>query len=292
MSNKKKILFIVNPVSGHNIKVKLEDIIPYHLDLDQFDWSLKRTQQQGDAEIWSREAVIDNFTVVVAVGGDGTINEVARGLVGSKTALAVIPRGSGNGFANYFKIPKDPIQAIGVINNLSLKKIDTGRFNDKLFLCVAGVGFDAQVAYAFDNHHKRGFLSYIQLTLKEYLNYKPATYHIKYKDLSQEVIGLLITAANSTQFGNNAHIAPNADIADGKLELVVLKPFPFWAAISIGVRLFNGTIHKSRFTETISIDEVVIKSNENTVAQVDGEPFSCQNHYEIKVNPQSLQMVC
>ena len=291
MSHKKNILFIVNPISGTQAKVSLEAIIETHLDHDVFDWKLKRTKQPGDAERWSHQAVAEHVDIVVAVGGDGTINEVARGLVNSNTALAVIPRGSGNGFANYFNISKDPAKAIRVINKTNIKPIDTGRFNDKLFLCVAGLGFDAKVAHAFDNHHRRGFWAYIQLTLQEYTRYKPATYEINYKGKSKTTEGLLLTAANSTQFGNNALIAPSADIADGQLELVILKPFPLWEAIPIAIRLFSGSIHKSKYTETISIDQVTITSN-NNVAQIDGEPLPCQTTSTIKVDPRSLQMVC
>ena len=167
MLSKKKILFIVNPISGAKKKIPIEHLVQKHLNADLFKPEISFTTSRGDATALSKQAVRDGFEIVVAVGGDGTINEVAQGLIGSSLSLAVIPRGSGNGFANYFKIPHDPIEAIQVINKVQSRKIDTGTLNGKLFLSVAGLGFDARVSTAFDVFGKRGLISYMYISLRE-----------------------------------------------------------------------------------------------------------------------------
>ena len=149
-NSRKKILFIVNPISGTRGNISLENLLSQHLDDELFDWEVYFTKGRTDATLKAKDAVYKGVDIVAAVGGDGTINEVAQGIVGTDAFMAIIPNGSGNGFANYFNISHDPAQAIKKINKLKSKTIDTGRFNGQLFLTVAGLGFDAQVAHAFD----------------------------------------------------------------------------------------------------------------------------------------------
>lgn len=290
MPLKKKILFIVNPISGTKKKIPLEQLVNTHLNKNIFDSKVYFTTSRGDAVVQSKKAVEEGFDIVVAVGGDGTINEVAQGLLGSNVALAVIPRGSGNGFANYFKIPHNPIGALRVINNARSKRIDVGRLNGKLFLSVAGLGFDARVSTAFDAFSKRGLLSYMYISLREYFKFQPKTYTVESDGLRIETKAFLLTAANSSQYGNNAFIAPNALIDDGLLDLVILKPTNIFNSLLISLRIFNGTLHKSKFCQVLRIKEVKI-FHQDYEAQIDGEPIQVNKETTIKILPAALNVI-
>lgn len=259
------------------------------LDKKQFDWEVYKTQGRNDATHRARLAVDEKVDVVVAVGGDGTINEVAKGLQHSETALGVIPRGSGNGFANYFGIPHDPAQAIKRLNTAKVQRIDVGEFNNKPFLNVAGLGFDAHIAHAFDNYGKRGLLSYAWLTIKGYMRFQPSNYVIKFDKNELTVKAMMVTAANSSQFGNDAFIAPQAKIDDGQLQLVILRPFPLWYSPMLTIRLFNKSFHNSRFVETIPSKQFIIQSTDK-ISQVDGEPIKCNTENKIDIQPKSLKV--
>ncbi|MEQ6121114.1 diacylglycerol kinase family protein [Reichenbachiella sp. MALMAid0571] len=290
MAERKKILFIVNPISGVKKKISIDDLVKTHLDHNQYVYKIHFTTSRGDAIVQSKKAVADNYDVVVAVGGDGTINEVAQGLINSNVALGVIPRGSGNGFANYFKIPHDPIKAIEVINRPNSSLIDTGTFNDKLFLSVAGLGFDARVSAAFDVFGRRGLLSYIYISAREYFRFQAKSYSIELNDLTIKTRAFLLTAANSSQFGNNAFIAPNAKIDDGLLDFVIIKPANIFNALIISIRMFNGTLHKSKYCEIYKTDKIKI-THEDNVAQIDGEPVTIPSQTTISLKSKSLWMI-
>ena len=290
MPAKKKILFVVNPISGVKKKLPIEQLVDTYLDKSLFDSELYFTTCRGDAIIRSKKAVEDGFDIVAAVGGDGTINEVAQGLLGSNVALAVIPRGSGNGFANYFKIPHNPVGALNVINKKRLRRIDVGKLNEKLFLSVAGLGFDARVSTAFDAFSKRGLMSYIYISLREYFNFKPKVYRLEADGAQINTTAFLLTAANSTQYGNNALVAPNALIDDGLLDLVILKPTNALNALLISIRMFNGTLHKSKFCKIVRIKEAKV-FHEDFEAQIDGEPIRVEKETTIKVFPSALNVI-
>lgn len=290
MPVKQKILFVVNPISGAKKKLPIEQLIGTYLDKSLFDSEVYFTTSRGDAIVRSKKAVVDGFNIVVAVGGDGTINEVAQGLLGSNVALAVIPRGSGNGFANYFKIPHNPIGALNVINKTRLRCIDVGKLNEKLFLSVAGLGFDARVSTAFDAFGKRGLMSYMYISLREYFSYNPKAYRIEADGEQINTTAFLLTAANSTQYGNNALVAPNALIDDGLLDLVILKPTSAFNALLISLRMFNGTLHKSSFCKVIRIKEAKI-FHEDFEAQIDGEPIHVEKETTIKIFPSALNVI-
>lgn len=290
MPPKKKILFIVNPISGGKKKIPLEQLVDNHLDKNIFDFQIYFTTSRGDAVIQSKKAVEKGIDIVVAVGGDGTINEVAQGLLGSNAALAVIPRGSGNGFANYFKIPHNPVGALNIINRAKSKRIDVGKLNGKLFLSVAGLGFDACVSTAFDVFGKRGLLSYIYIALREYFKFQPKLYTIEADGVRIETKAFLLTVANSSQYGNNAFIAPNALIDDGFLDLVILKPTDVFNALLVSLRMFNGTLHKSKFCQVVRIKRAKI-FHQDFEAQIDGEPIQVDKETAIEVFPSALNVI-
>ena len=290
MSERRKILFIVNPVSGVKKKLLLDDLVSQHFNPAEFETLIYHTTRKGDARERSEKAVSEFYNVVVAVGGDGTINEVAQGLVNTNVPLAVIPRVSGNGFANYFNIPHDPLKALEVIKKGAVKVVDTGRMNGLLFLNVAGLGFDARVSAAFDVFGTRGLLSYMYIALREYFQYKPQRYQITLSEQSLDTEAFLVTAANSSQFGNDAYIAPQAKIDDGLLDLVILKPTGFFGLISISFRLFRGTVHKSNYCDIIKTQSVRIKHSD-IEGQIDGEPIKVNAETNIEIVPKSLSVI-
>ena len=287
---KKKICFIVNPISGIGRQKVIEKLIDEHLDRTLFDYEIAYTKAAKHATELAKKAVADNFNIVVAVGGDGSINEISKGLIGSATAMAIIPAGSGNGLARHLKIPIDSKKAMSIINNAKETIIDTMQFNDETFVNIAGVGFDAHIGWEFAKFGKRGFSSYLKLIARELPKYKVEKYELIINGKSLHKKAFVISFANGSQWGNNAYIAPHADIADGLMDIAILKNFSYLKAISIGYKIFRKTIHKSSYLEIIKTKEVILKQS-GTIAHIDGEPIEIGNTISIKVNPLSLRVI-
>lgn len=287
---KKKICFIVNPISGVGRHKVVEKLIDQHLNRTLFDYEIVYTKAAKHATELAKQAVSRNFNIVVAVGGDGSVNEVARGLIGSTTAMAIMPAGSGNGFARHMKIPLDLKKAMNIINDAKEASIDTIQLNNETFINVAGVGFDAHIGWEFAKFGKRGFSSYLKVIIREFPKFKVQDYELIINGIPLHKKAFLISFANGSQWGNNAHIAPLADVADGLMDIAILKNFSFWNIISIGYKLFRKTIHLSPHLETIKAKEVLIKQT-NTIAHIDGEPIEVGHSISIKVNPLSLRVI-
>ncbi len=287
---KKKICFIINPISGIGRQKIIEKMIDKYLDRTLFDYELAYTKAPKHATELARKAVAENFNIVAAVGGDGSINETSKGLIGSNTALAIIPAGSGNGLARHLGIPINSKKAMLIINKAKETLIDTMQFNDETFVNIAGVGFDAHIGWEFAKFGKRGFSSYLKLFAREYPKYKAQEYELIVNGKSMNKKAFVISFANGSQWGNNAHIAPLADIADGVIDIAILKKFPAFNAFNLGYRLFNKTLHHSRYLETIKAKEVIVKQPK-TFAHIDGEPIEIGREILIKVNPLSLRVI-
>lgn len=287
---KKKICFIVNPISGVGRHKVVEKLIDQQLNRTQFDYEIVYTKAAKHATELAKQAVATDFNIVVAVGGDGSVNEVARGLIGSNTAMAIMPAGSGNGFARHMKIPLDLKKAMNIINDAKEASIDTIQLNNETFINVAGVGFDAHIGWEFAKFGKRGFSSYLKVIIREFPKFKVQDYELIINGIPLHKKAFLISFANGSQWGNNAHIAPLADVADGLMDIAILKNFSFWNVISIGYKLFRKTIHLSPHLETIKAKEVLIKQT-NSIAHIDGEPIEVGHSISIKVNPLSLRVI-
>lgn len=288
---KNRILFIVNPISGIGKQKIIEQAVEKYIDKAVFDTHFAYTQYSGHAEDICHNAV-NRYNIIVATGGDGTVNEVSRPLINSNSILAVIPTGSGNGFARFFKIPLKINEAIKLINKQNIINIDTALINDKSFVNVAGIGFDAHIAHLFDNFGKRGFFPYIWLVMKNFANYKSKTYEIKFDKNTVSENAFVISIANSSQFGFNAHIAPKAKTDDGILNITVLQRFPIWVAPALAARLFLKNIHKSKFVRTFTASKINIKtSTSETEAHIDGEAVVIDGDIRISVNPNSLRVI-
>jgi len=287
---KKKVCFIVNPISGIGKQKKIEKLIKHNLNQKLFSYEVLYTKRPKHATELSRSAVLKGAHIIVAVGGDGSVNEVAKGMIGSNATLAIIPTGSGNGFARNFDIPTDPAEAIKVINRMHDQWIDTVKINQESYLGVAGIGFDADVSLAFSNLEKRGPASYLRIILNELPHYKPQNYHLIIDGKHHSETAFLICFANTKQYGNNAFIAPNAKIDDGYLDVIIWKKFPPHAAPKLVHDLFTKHLDDSKYTETFRCQEVILKKPLKTL-HIDGEPMAFDEDVYIRVLPSSLKIL-
>jgi YegS/Rv2252/BmrU family lipid kinase len=289
---KKNILFVVNPIAGHSQKEEFPDFVKRMLDHDQFNYRIEFTQYAGHAILLGIDAANEGIDMVVAVGGDGTINEVARGLINSETTLGIIPSGSGNGLARHLNIPLNFEGALQLINSGKKSKIDTGIINGQTFVSIAGVGFDALVADLFAKEPNRGFLTYFKIVATHYQRYKPESYTIVLDN--QQIIkttALFISLANSNQFGYNTTIAPEAELNDGLLDVCIIeKPNIFDMPLIINLMLLK-IIHKSKFVQIFKVKSLEIKRTKNKVVNIDGEPIKLEKDLKIEVNPLSLNII-
>lgn len=287
-----KILFLINPASGTQRRKNIAEIAKKTLG-DMAHVEIAYTEYAGHATELARKAVLDGFDTVVAVGGDGTINETAKFLVESGVALYVIPMGSGNGLARVLGISLEPQKAIEQLIHSEIKLIDTGLVNKKLFLGTTGVGFEAQVSHAFAKEKSRGLKTYIKSSIQNFLKYQPQGYSIKVDQAEErEVEAFMLTVANISQFGNDFFIAPNADPTDGYLDLCLLKPFKSYEAPFLAFQSSQKKIHQNPNMEIIRAKKVEItrKNASETIAQLDGEPAELPQNITVEIRPKSLKV--
>jgi diacylglycerol kinase (ATP) len=287
---KQKIRFIINPISGIGKKGSLPEMIEKHLDHSKFDYDITITEYRKHAKSIAKQSALEGFDIVCAVGGDGSVHEVGTALIGTKTKLAILPAGSGNGLARHMKIPLDIKKAIECINENQSLRMDTGLVNDKPFLGTGGYAFDALIAKRFDEYHSRGFWSYIKLVFKEYSRYKPAKMSIELDGVKEDLSVILCTVANASEFGNGFCVSPESNVSDGELELCILKPFSILSAPSVVWRFFQRTADKSRFSEIRKFKKMRIIL-EDTMAHYDGEPFLVRKELNVQIVPQSLSIL-
>lgn len=287
----KKIWFVINPVSGTVKKDKLQEQILKYLDTFTFEPGFFITTAKGDATRFVKERIGKGDKYFVAVGGDGTVNEIAKVLVKTDCFMGIIPTGSGNGLARHLKLPVNVGGSVKIINKGNIIRMDYGLLNKKPFFCTCGVGFDAHVGHLFAESHTRGFFSYIKSTLKEFYRYKPKKYkliHKKGQPIKRRAF--LVTFANASQYGNNAYIAPDADVQDGLLDVCIMRPFPFLSAIPLSVRLFNKSIHRSDLLETFRTKEITLVRKKKGEVHFDGEPHMMGKKLKVKIVPAALNV--
>lgn len=293
MTNKKKIIFIVNPISGTQSKKAILRLIDERIDKSQYEYVIEKTRYAGHAVLIAEKAAINNADIVVAIGGDGTINEIGRSLVHTKTALGIIPCGSGNGLARHLGIPLEPKGAIDIINSGEIICIDYGKINGRPFFCTCGVGFDAFVSLKFADSGKRGLLTYLENTLHESLTYKPETYEIENEEGSIKYKAFLIACANASQYGNNAYIAPQASLTDGFMDVTILEPFTVLDVPTLAFQLFNKTIDQNSRIKTMKAKRIKIHRTHEGVMHYDGDPVEAEKDIEVELIPHGLNvLVC
>lgn len=287
-----RILFIVNPISGHRRKETFPNLVRETLDKSYFEYEVVFTERGGHARELAQQAVADKFDVVAAVGGDGTINEIAQSLIGTEVAIALIPYGSGNGLARCLHLPLRPQNAIKTLNHSRVIAIDTALVNGVPFVSIAGVGLDAQTAFDFSNDPRRGFVSYAKYALENYIHFEPQKYVLTFDDvMTVECSPLLISFANSNQFGYNAVIAPHSDLSDGLLDACVLNRPPVGLAPLVASQMMLEKLNHSRYFTEFKAQKIVVKRPADAVVNIDGEPMMFPKDLEIKVVPHSLNVV-
>jgi diacylglycerol kinase (ATP) len=288
---KKKISFIINPISGGINKQHFPALIGRHLDRNLFDVEINFTRSAEHNLELAQEAATSKKDIVIAVGGDGTINNIAKYMVNTGILFGIVPQGSGNGLARHLRIPMDNVKAIKVINKLHRKNIDTGMANEQFFLNVAGAGFDAHVSWMFANAPKRGFWSYTKITLNEFAKYKPQAYELIVDGKSVTKDSFIICVANGSQYGNNAYIAPQANLDDGLFDISVMKPFKTYQMPAIGLEMFMKKYNNSRYVDALKGSDIIIKRPEAGVFNIDGEPILMEKDIHIKILPEALKVI-
>lgn len=288
-----RVAIVVNPVSGTVSKEASARDVANCLQNTGLEVELLYTEGPGDATRLAREAVSRGVNMVIAVGGDGTVNETAKALCNINVPLGIIPMGSGNGLARHLGIPVDTDGAIDVIMNGFVRDIDYCTMNDEAFFCTFGVGFDAAVTHTFSKQHGRGLVTYLKSALMEYLKFNPAEYTINADGNVLTERAFLVAACNTSQYGNNAYIAPEARIDDGMMDITIVHSGNHITQALAGVDLFTGLINNNLLIETMRVKSVSIKCNATgqIAAHIDGEPRNLTDDAHIICHHKGLKVV-
>jgi YegS/Rv2252/BmrU family lipid kinase len=289
--NKLNITFIVNPISGTNSKENIPHLIEEVLDHEKFNERVIFTEFAGHAAQITQECTKEGTDICVAVGGDGTVNEVARSLVHSNTALGIIPCGSGNGLARHLCLPMDAKKSIEIINKAKIASFDYGIINGLPFFCTCGMGFDAFISLKFAEAGKRGPITYVENVLKEGLKYKPETYIVDDESGTHHYKAFLIACANASQYGNNAYIAPGASMQDGMMDVIIMEPFDVLDAPKIAMDLFAKTLSSNSRIKTFQARHIHIHRSAPGAIHFDGDPIMTDADIEVEMQPKGLRVV-
>lgn len=288
----KRILFIVNPISGRSSKDTVVGTIASHIDTSKYDVTIRFSSYAGHATEIAEAAVKDGFDVVVAVGGDGTVNEVARALVKTDTALGIIPCGSGNGLARHLHIPMNVRKAVEIINEGTIDTIDSLSVNGMPCFCTAGVGYDAQVSAEYAKETSRGLATYVKKAVQGWLSYEPQEYIIETDTQVLKRKAVSITCANANQWGNEFHVAPKASLKDGLMDVTIIHPIHLKHAVSMPAQILGYSFDKNPDVECLKTRKVVVYSDEMFYLHVDGEYITRMQNVNILVCPTSLKIMC
>lgn len=286
----RNIAFIVNPISGTKAKSRVAKLIRELLDTQQFAPTVVVTEYAGHATQLAQQFAMQDYYAVVAVGGDGTVNEVACGLIGTNTALGIIPNGSGNGFARHLDISTRMNRAIEMLNSSEVINVDYGLVNDIPFFSTFGVGFDAVVAHDFADSN-RGFKGYVQSIFKDLFQYKPETYHLAGEGYDIDSKAFLINFANAGQWGYDAYIAPKASVQDGLLDVAIVTEFPMTAAPGLALSLFTKDIDENLHMNTIRTKQMTLTRNSEGPAHIDGTPTTLPAQLHVRIVEDGLKVL-
>lgn len=286
---KLKYLFILNPVAGVGARRDFLLMIDNACKEKGVSHKILFTRCAGDAKKII-EKKFGKYDVFVAVGGDGTMNEVGSALAGTSGIMGLIPAGSGNALGRELGLSMNPEKAVRQLLNGHAVKIDTGLANGHRFMNLCGLGFDDHIARCFNKSTTRGPVPYFKAVLKEFFGYKPEVYEVEADGVITKHKAFVIAVTNTSQYGNNAFIAPQATVTDGILDFSALKPFGFFGAIGLGFRLFNKSIHQSELSTYFKTQKVIIRG-QNLNFHIDGEPVNNDSALEIKIDPLSLNII-
>lgn len=288
---KKKIVFIINLVSGTSDKAIIPKQIDEYLDKNLFDYEIVTTHYAGHASEIATKAKDNGTDIVVAVGGDGTVNEVARSIVQSDTALGILPCGSGNGLARHLLLPMNIRKSLDIINACQVHELDYGVINGHPFFCTCGMGFDAYVSMKFAQSGKRGAITYAENILREGLKYKPQTYIVEDENGTNTYEAFLISCANASQYGNNAYIAPQASMSDGLMDVIIMQPFDVLEAPQTIIDMFNKTLDKNTRIKAYHSKKLHIRRQSPGLIHVDGDPMTSDADVNVEIIEKGIKII-
>ena len=288
---KTTIRFIVNPISGTHGKENFPTLVSEIMDSERFDWQTVFTEYAGHATQLAKTFAEQGIDICVAVGGDGTINEVARSLVHTQTALGIVPCGSGNGLARHLCLPMDMKGALQIINKAQIESFDYGIVNEQPFFCTCGMGFDAFISLKFAEAGKRGPITYVENVLKEGLKYKPQTYCVEDESGTHNYKAFLIACANAAQYGNNAYIAPGASMKDGLMDVIIMEPFDVLDAPAIAIDMFSKTLTQNSKIKTFKAKRIHVHRSEAGAIHYDGDPIMTNADVDVEMQPLGIRII-
>jgi len=287
-----KIKFILNPIAGRGRNWdRMKRFLDRVLDEFPFECEIQQTVGRGDALRIAREAVQDGFDIVAAVGGDGTVNEVASAVVNSNVCLGIIPMGSGNGLARGLEIPLQFKKACQILCEGKFRRIDVGKVCGRYFFATFGVGFGALVTKRINTRSRRGVLPHLYIGLQEFFNYSPEEITLRFDHRQITVKALLVAVANTIQFGNGAIIAPQAQPDDGLLDICIINDLNILQAVYHLPKLFTGHIDKIRYFETYRSSNVEIILPVPAPIYVDGESLDGDARLKVSLVPKALKVI-
>ena len=286
-------MIIINPISGVYKKKNVPEKIARYIDYVQFDYTIRFTQYAGHATLIAQQAVEEGYDICVAVGGDGSINEVAQSLVGSNTALGLIPYGSGNGFATHLKIPPRDVEgALRVLNTGKRAKIDLVKSNLRYFVSNAGFGIDSSVARRFHHHAIRGLSSYAWAMVKELLLYfQPFPAKVEIDDVIIEREFFLFTAFNANQYGYDYAVFPFTSLKDGVMDVIVLNRFPVYKLFYIVGCLMLKRADLIKEAESYRAKKILIHGSKKMIYQFDGDSVISHDDVTFEIVPQCIDVI-
>ncbi len=291
MNNERRFYFIINPISGGRSKASavehISEVMNEHQIQYEFGWWEKEVRVKDLVE----DAITKGYDTLVAVGGDGTINQVASEIVNTDLVLGVIPFGSGNGFARHLGIKGTVQEQTLLLLNSHIQNIDTGTCNGNFFINISGVGFDAHVSHRFSKTEGRGMANYAKVSLIEARTYPEEVFELCLDGETMTETAFLISIANGSQWGNEFKIAPDAKLNDGLLQCCLLKKPPLLAIPGLIRRFLTGDIAESKFYKDIPFKQLTIKRKHEGAVHLDGEPIWLKEELEFKINPLSLRVI-
>jgi diacylglycerol kinase (ATP) len=291
MAEVKKVFFIINKYSGTGFRPEVEGRIIDRCSELGFECTIEFTQAPGHATELAKRAVAEKFKIAFAMGGDGTMNEVAQGLVHTNTIMGILPKGSGNGLARHLKIPLPFKHALELLGNHQIITMDTFTVNNRLSVNVSGIGFDAHIAALFGKNGKRGLIGYTKLVMKEFISYKEFPVRVIIDEQPVDGSAFILAFANASQFGNNARVAPLASVRDQKIDICFVRKVPVSHAIGFAVKMFTGNVDKSAFVKMNTGRNMNIEFPFPMPYHIDGEPLPPVSSFHIAIQPSSLRML-
>ncbi|WP_026464460.1 diacylglycerol/lipid kinase family protein [Adhaeribacter aquaticus] len=287
----KNLLFVLNPISGGLEKETVQVALEEFCSQNQMEYFLFFTSGENDDKAIRNLIQKNKFDLVVAIGGDGTVSLVANILNYGDIPLGIIPLGSGNGLSKDLHIPQAISEALNVLLEGVIRKIDSLELNGQISFHLSDLGFNARIVQKFSEGETRGPAAYVKIALQEYIYYEPFTYTITTDKETFHGPAFMLTIANANAFGSNAAINPAGIVDDGKFEICLIEPFPKQAAFGVLYDLYTNDIQNSEYSKILTCREATIIKETEDILQIDGEPVSVGNEIRIIMHKQSLPVL-